>query len=108
MTDDQQLTLWLGATRYYLGRRTYAVADFCGMLRRQWAFLPEATRKIIERDVGEAFQLDDEMRRWGPERDASRWRPLGDDCDRKQWERVRALWLPTAAPHTASTIIKER
>ena len=34
MTDDQQLTLWLGATRYYLGRETYAVGQDCD--RAHW------------------------------------------------------------------------
>ncbi len=87
MTDDQQLTLWVGACRYYMGRRTYAVSDFCDMLRHQWASLPEQTRKIIRRDLEEAFHIDDDFRRQKTEA-----RYLGADCDRAAWEKVRKLW----------------
>lgn len=33
MTPDKTTTLWLGAFRYYCGRMTYAVSDFCEMLQ---------------------------------------------------------------------------
>lgn len=29
MNDNETETLWLAAFRYYAGRRTYAVSDFC-------------------------------------------------------------------------------
>lgn len=93
MTDDEQLTLWVGATRYHLGRMTYAVQDFCELLCKQWASLPEPTRKIIHRDVEQEFAQDDDMRELGRTEDAPPLRlPLGMDCDRKQWEKVRKLW----------------
>jgi len=88
VSDDEQLTLWVGATRYHLGRMTYAVQDFCELLRKQWATLPERTQKIIARDVDEAFTHDDECRA----SKTTHFRPLGMDCDRKQWEKVRKLW----------------
>ena len=93
MNDDQQLTLWVGATRYHLGRMTYAVRDFCELLRQEWARLPEETRKIIQRDIEQEFAQDDDMRALGRKEDAPPLRlPLGMDCDRAQWEKVRKLW----------------
>lgn len=87
MTDDQQLTLWVGACRYYMGRRTYAVSDFCEMLRHQWASLPRHVRMLIARDVDDAFRADD---KWREISDTTR--ALGHDCDRAAWEKVRELW----------------
>lgn len=88
MTDDQTTTLWLGAFRYYVGRMTYAVGDFCGLLIATWPTLPERTRTLIQRDLDEEFQRDDEARDV-----ESMCKPLGANCDRQQWERVRALWM---------------
>ena len=44
MNPDQQTTLWLGSFRYYLGRRTYAVSDFCELLIQEWTTLDERTK----------------------------------------------------------------
>lgn len=85
----KSITIWLGATRYYLGRMTYAVSDFCECLIEAWPSLPDEARNLIKRDVEETFARDDAMRQ---ERDEIMGLPLGMDCDRKQWERVRALW----------------
>ena len=87
MNDPQQTTLWLGALRYYLGRQTYAVSDFCDILRSQWLTLPEKLQQLIQRDVEEAFARDDRARE-----DCSSYRTLGADCDRAEWEKVRGLW----------------
>lgn len=87
MTDDQQLALWLGATRYYLGRETYAVGQFCDILIEAWPALSKRTQALIRRDIEEAFERDDAARFR-----VQTWIPLGRDCDRAQWERVRALW----------------
>lgn len=89
MTDSELMTLWVGATRYHIGRMTYAVHYFCGLLIRQWGALPESVRGIIKRDVTEAFERDDEMRSEPCER---MFLPLGQDCDRAAWERVIKLW----------------
>ena len=44
--------------------------------RRKWADIEEAfSRDDADREAGRAFKA------------------LGHDCDRKQWERVRALWM---------------
>ena len=88
MNDGQQTTLWLGAFRYYRGRMTCAVSDFCGLLISAWGTLPDGTRNLIKRELEEAFKLDDEARNDGRE-----YKPLGHDCDRAQWQRVRSLWV---------------
>ena len=85
------MTLYVGATRYYLGRMTYAVGGMCDVLIEAWPELPSDVRAVIERDVEEAFALDD--RQWAEDVNTSgRNRALGMNQDRKQWERVRALW----------------
>lgn len=86
-TDAEMTTLWLGSFRYYLGRMTYAVGDFCDLLIKEWPSLPDRTKNLIQRDLTEAFTRDDEQRADGKE-----YLPLGHDCDRQQWERVRKLW----------------
>lgn len=88
MNDEQKLTLWVGATRYYLGRTTYAVSSFCDLLRQEWLNLPDHTLGIIIRDIEEAFAQDDRARESG-----ANFKPLGHDCDRQSWETVRALWI---------------
>lgn len=85
MTDDQKTTLWLGAFRYYCGRRTHAVYDFCDMLIAAWLELPDRTRMLIQKELAENFQHDDEQGTFHNKR-------LGGDVDRQQWDRVRALW----------------
>ena len=87
MKPDEEITLWLGATRYYLGRMTYAVGSFCDLLIEHWPALHEATRQLLKRDIETEFERDDELRTTG-----SQYLPLGQDCDRKEWERVRRLW----------------
>ena len=90
MNDDQELTLWVGATRYYTGRMTYAVGEFVDLLVQEWPSLPEPTRAIIARDLEEEFMRDDDVR---ADSDSGRYTyPLGHDCDRAQWERVRRLY----------------
>lgn len=86
MTPPEEITLWVGACRYYLGRQTYAVQDFCNLLQEQWPTLHPQTRKVILRDVQEAFERDDNARQ---NHEPIRW--LGDDCDRAEWEKVKGL-----------------
>ena len=87
MSPEEELTLWLGSTRYYLGRMTYAVGSFCDLLIENWLNLHHSTRQIIKRDIETEFERDDEMRQ-----QKSEFLPLGQDCDRAEWERVRRLW----------------
>ncbi len=74
--------LWIGAFRYYLGRRTYAVSDFCAALIASWAALSSHLQRLIERELDEEIRRDTECRRQGL------GAVLGDTCDRKEWERV--------------------
>ncbi len=88
MTDNEKLTLWLGAFRYYLGRETYAVSEFCDLLIRMWGSLPDVTKDLIKRDLDRAFESERELTR----SDSGNYRPLGMECDKAQWERVATLW----------------
>ena len=78
----------LCAVRYCLGRRTYITAECREWLYQIWDSLPEESKKLIRRDVEEAFQRDDEDRASG----STQYKALGDDCDRAEWEMVRKLW----------------
>lgn len=77
----------ISAFRYCLGRQTYVVRACANWLIDIWPLLTEQTQGVIRRDLEEEFQRDDEARA----RD-EKHKPLGWDCDRKDWERVRALW----------------
>lgn len=77
----------LAAFRYCVGRMTYIVGDCANWLIENWNAIPEGTRACIQRDLEEEFQRDDAAR----ERKDKHF-PLGSDCDRTDWERVRALW----------------
>ena len=77
----------IAAVRYCIGRMSYIVSDCTDWIIANWNDWPEITRNIIKRDLEEAFKSDDEARE-----DDSAYFPLGMDCDRQQWERVRRLW----------------
>ena len=90
LDDHQALDVWLGATRYYLGRRTGSVTSYCDTLIQMWPQLPYLTQGLIRRDVDEAFAKDDKQRTLAPV--SSGLYALGDACDREAWSRVRGLW----------------
>lgn len=73
---------------YYLGRTSANVEFFCRDLCRAWTLLPEHVQRYIRMIVEEAFSRDDRLRSSG----RAEHLPLGHDCDRRSWERVRALW----------------
>ena len=77
----------IAAHRYCLGRMTSIVGRCADWLCTEWANLPANVRTIIRRDTEEEFARDDEARERG-----DTYKPLGHDCDRREWERVRALW----------------
>ena len=77
----------IAATRYCLGRMSYIVSDCADWLIKIWPRLDKSTKTIIKRDIEDEFRRDNKARE-----DGGTYRPLGMDCDRKQWERVRALW----------------
>lgn len=88
MTDyGRDELMVIAATRYCMGRNTYIVSDCCDWLIRIWPDLLPNTRAVIKRDVNDAFEDDDAARR-----EQRNFRPLGWDCDRQEWDRVRKLW----------------
>ena len=89
MSDDKLTMLWLGAFRYYCGRVTADVGSFANMLICEWPSMPAQLKEFIKRDLDREFRRDDEVRANRPN---SLVLPLGHDCDRAEWERVRALW----------------
>jgi hypothetical protein len=84
MTDEQKLTLWLGSFRYYCGRMSYAVSNFCDLLLQEWPNIPKATQDLIRRDLDEEIARDNRSREKG-----LGIYPLGQDMDRAEWLRVR-------------------
>jgi hypothetical protein len=77
----------VGAFRYHMGRKTYAVGDCADWLIGVWPTLRETTRHLIQRELDSAIKEDDADRAAG--REVCR---LGMDCDRADWLRVAALW----------------
>ena len=64
----------VAAFRYSLGRMTYIVSDCAHWLCEQWPNIAENARKVIQRDLEEAFKRDDEARA-----DGQYFKPLGHD-----------------------------
>ena len=83
----------IAAFRYCCGRRTYMVGYCSEWLIRLWPTLSERARVVIQRDMDHEFDLDDKSRAQGVS-----FLPLGMDMDRKEWERVRALWSAEEQP----------
>jgi hypothetical protein len=73
----------IAATRYCIGRRSYIVSDCADWIVSNWDDWPDNVKAIIQRD------LENEFERAAQNPD---WNPLGDDCDKREWEKVRALW----------------
>lgn len=80
-------SMLIAATRYYTGRRTIGACDWADRLASAWPEIPEGTRAVIRRDLETEFKDDDEARARGDQ-----YKPLGDDCDRQAWEKVRQAW----------------
>ena len=83
----------LAAFRYCLGRMTYIVSDCADWLVDRWPQFPPNVQALIRRDLEEAFAKDDEDRATG-----ASFKALGWDCDRAEWEKVRALWAGEQSP----------
>lgn len=76
----------VAAFRYCLGRRTYIVGVCADWLIAQWPNFSDSTKDLIQRELEEAFKRDA----------TNEYKPLGDDCDHAEWERVRGLWKPVS------------
>lgn len=77
----------VAAFRYCCGRMSYIVSDCADWLISVWPELSDNTKTVIQRDLEREFQKDDQARLAGDQ-----YKPLGMDCDRAEWERVRKLW----------------
>lgn len=74
----------IAAFRYCLGRQTYIVSACVDWLMDIWRDVTENARGVIRRDLLEEFERDDKARLSG-----SDFRPLGDNCDRAEWVKLR-------------------
>ena len=74
-------TIFIGAFRYYLGRQTYAVTDFCLYVENNLGNISESTRRLMRRELREEIERDDEARAVSE----TRFLPLGSNCDREMW-----------------------
>lgn len=73
--------LLVSATRYMLGRKTYAVALHCDALAEAWPQLSSWARETIRRDVERAFERDDWARAEGKEHPGRRCGGRGSSRD---------------------------
>jgi hypothetical protein len=49
--DHDKEVLLINATRYCLGRMSYAVGEHCDILRRSWPYLTTEAKQVIIRDI---------------------------------------------------------
>jgi len=79
--------------RYFLGRRTAETCFFAEQLIRLYPALSSTVQGSIRRDLEAIFERDDvqRMQYFKGDRNYGGF-PLGHDCDRAAWEKVRALW----------------
>ena len=68
-------TMVLWAFRYCLGRRSYAVNDCVVYLMAHWKEIDKETKKIIHRDIREAFEEEN----------------YGMEMDKRSWEHILEL-----------------
>ena len=83
----------ISAFRYCLGRMTYISGVCTDWLVDKWPELPPRSRALIRTELDRAFEQDDEDRATG-----ASFKALGWDCDRREWEKVRALWAGEQPP----------
>jgi len=72
--------------RYVLGRRSYAVGDWCDWFIANHKDIPATEMRIIRKELKEAFIRDNDARERGSE-----YLALGEDCDRSCWMKVLKL-----------------
>jgi len=73
--------------RYFLGRMTIAACGFAEDLARAWPDLEQRTQNAIKRELEQEFARDDRSRTTGLKR-----HPLGQNCNRMAWSRVRGAY----------------
>jgi hypothetical protein len=94
-----ELLFW--SYRYFVGRMTGATCNFAESLAASWPHILPVYRSIIKDELTRDFARDDELRAEraskSPQQPGSLdyvgCLPLGQDCDREAWEKVRQAWL---------------
>ena len=77
--NDAEMLFW--AFRYCLGRRTYAVSDFCDYATAHITQFRTKELNLMVREITEYEQRDAE--------DDTEFKWLGDECDRRDWLKFR-------------------
>lgn len=86
--------LVIDAVRYVIGRTSVQADETSLWLVEHWDRLPERVRQQVRRDLEREFERDDRARAEGRVQGL----PLGWNCDRLAWERVRKLWATEQVP----------
>ncbi len=85
-----ELVFW--SFRYFIGRMTIATCCFADGLAKGWVHLNPRIQELIKRELEREFERDDEARKDRVENPESIFKyslPLGHDCDREAWQKVR-------------------
>lgn len=81
LSPDQEITLWIGALDYYLGRMTYAVHTYIDLLKTEYPNLQPATQNLVKSRLKEAFARE-QIRRTEP---FAATTIFGHEVDRQAW-----------------------
>jgi hypothetical protein len=84
--EIDKLVFW--SFRYFLGRRTIHTIFFAKELAVAFPLLCSNIQEKIQKELEEAFERDDELRAKGEKA----YLPLGHDCDREAWQKVRDVY----------------
>lgn len=89
LSPDQEITLWIGALDYYLGRQTYSVHTFNEMLREHYSTLGPKTRNLVKSRLHEAFDRLARLRQIGVANATEA--VFGSAIDRQAWEATQTF-----------------
>lgn len=90
--NDTPSDLIFWSFRYFLGRMTIATCCFAIDLATGWEHLDHRIQELIKHELEKEFERDDAARKDILENEKSIYkhcRPLGHDCDRAAWQKVR-------------------
>jgi hypothetical protein len=79
--------------RYFLGRCTISTCAFAEELAKAWPLLGGRQKDLIKKELEREFMRDDAERKLPKSKRGFRWLPLGHDCDRAAWQKVRDAYL---------------
>ncbi|MFW5872325.1 MAG: hypothetical protein ACOCUT_04385 [bacterium] len=87
--DEGASFLVFHSFRYFLGRMTASTADFAERLASAWPLIDKQYQDLIRKELERQFELDDKIRQ---KINPNTHYPLGMDCDRFAWEKVRMAY----------------